>query len=71
MSLKNFHLVFIAVATILAFGAGLWAFVQRSLLQEAELVAAGLLALASGSALLLYWFRVRRILPGAKEGGGA
>lgn len=57
MSLKGFHLLFIACASALAFGFGVWA-LNGSVLAGTARFAAALASFAIGVALLIYetWF---------------
>jgi hypothetical protein len=51
--LKNFHMFFIGVSTVLAVGIGLWGFSNGSPIL-------GLLALAAGGGLVFYLNRFRK-----------
>lgn len=51
--LKNFHMFFIVVSTVLAIGIGVWGFLNGSPML-------GVLALAAGGGLVFYLGRFRR-----------
>ena len=53
MSLKNFHLLFISCAVLLAIFVAVWAFGERSARGEVMVVAA-VAALAAGAGLVVY-----------------
>jgi hypothetical protein len=62
MSLKGFHLVFVAVSTLMAFGLGAWSLVR---FMESDGFMNGALTLISlGGGILLVWygFHIRKKL---------
>jgi len=57
MSLKGFHIVFIAISTLMAFGLGAWSIVRFI---DIDGLAYGVLALISiGGGVLLVWYGIR------------
>lgn len=54
MSLKAFHIVFVTVSTLLAFGFGGWALNQYFIGAEWYYLALGVGGLAGGAGLLIY-----------------
>jgi len=58
MSLKAFHILFIAVSAILALGFGLWAFSEYRKSGDIMLLIAGLGAFGGAAGLVVYgrWF---------------
>lgn len=57
MSLKAFHIFFIAVSILLAFGFGIWILMNRPVGIEALDILCGLLSFSFGGGLLLYGIR--------------
>jgi predicted DNA repair protein MutK len=60
MSLKSFHIFFISVATIFAFGFGVWLLIEHPIALEALNVFAALFSFTVGGALVLYAVRFLR-----------
>ena len=58
MSLKTFHVVFVALCTILAIGFGVWAIRDYKASGEMASLVLGVLSLCGAVALLVYgrWF---------------
>ena len=54
MSLKTFHIVFIAASTLLAFGFGVWELVQYSDRHKLLDLVFGVLSLVAGVGLIFY-----------------
>lgn len=54
MSLKAFHIFFIAVSTLTAFGFGVWIFLQRDGIH----ITYGVLSLVAGVSLIVYGVKV-------------
>ena len=54
MSLKTFHIIFIAVSILLCFGFGSWLVISDALESNAISIAGALLSFASGIALIFY-----------------
>lgn len=57
MSLKAFHIFFIAVSTLVAFGFGVWGVYTFLSEQSAGYLVLGILSLASGIGLVFYAVR--------------
>ena len=64
MSLKAFHLLFVAASAILAFGFGAWGIDAYASRGEGGSLVLGILSLLFGSALVVYGVRVRTKLKG-------
>lgn len=64
MSLKAFHLLFVAAAAALAFGFGAWGIDAYASRGEGGSLVLGILSLLFGIALVVYGFRVRTKLKG-------
>jgi hypothetical protein len=62
MSLKAFHLVFIALSILLAFFCGGWLLHEYAASHHATLLVAGILFLAAGGGLIWYGKSVLRKL---------
>ncbi|MBI5385788.1 MAG: hypothetical protein HZA90_14015 [Verrucomicrobia bacterium] len=62
MSLKVFHLIFVAASILLAFGFGGWCFMQLSRGGGLGNLASGIGSLAVGAALIVYGRAVWRKL---------
>jgi len=62
MSLKNFHIVFIAVSTLLAIGFGLWWFRAFSAGGDVLDLLMGISSCIVGLGLIVYGVRFRRKL---------
>lgn len=58
MSLKAFHVFFILVSTILAFGFGVWGLLEHHRTGAPTALALAVIAIAAGGALIAYglWF---------------
>jgi hypothetical protein len=58
MSLKAFHVFFILVSTLFAFGFGVWSLVEHGRTGAGGALAQAVAALAAGGALVAYglWF---------------
>ncbi|MEE2876367.1 MAG: hypothetical protein VX822_01105 [Candidatus Neomarinimicrobiota bacterium] len=56
MSLKAFHLAFISLSTLMAFGFGAWAFAEES----GSFTGYGMLSFLSGVALIVYTIKFLR-----------
>ncbi len=54
VSLKSFHIVFIAVSTLVVFFFGVWAAFRGIVDSRAMMVAAGLAAFGAGAGLICY-----------------
>ena len=54
MSLKAFHIVFIAVSVLLCFGFGVWLFIPNAHETTAVTVVGGILSFGAGLGLLIY-----------------
>ena len=59
MSLKSFHLLFIAVSTILSFGLATWAIDAHWSRGEQGAIPLAIVALVLGVGLVIYGVRVR------------
>lgn len=57
MSLKAFHIVFIAVSTLLAVGYGMWELVRYAESGNVWMLAAGLASFGVGVGLVVYGVR--------------
>lgn len=57
MSLKAFHLFFIAVSTLLVFGFGVWGIYTYLMQEGMTYLVLGLLALVTGVILIVYGLR--------------
>ena len=57
MSLKAFHIFFIAVSAILSFGLAVWALLTYLREGDARMIAAMLIGVASGAGLVVYGIR--------------
>ena len=62
MSLKAFHIVFIAISTLLALGCGLWELTNFSSTGEIVHLLLGILAIAGAVGLVIYAVRFMRKL---------
>jgi hypothetical protein len=62
MSLKAFHITFIIVSTLMAFGFALWAFLEAQSTGSASATAAGAGGVLAGIGLILYGIRFLRKL---------
>ena len=60
MSLRAFHLLFIALSVVLAAFVAAWATGQYRVEHEARYAAGGVLALVSGAGLAIYGARFQR-----------
>lgn len=60
MSLKAFHIVFISVSAILAFGFGAWILIADSGLGATVNILGGILSFIVGVSLVLYGIRFLR-----------
>ena len=60
MSLKTFHIVFITLSALLAFGFGLWILISDSGLGFLADVLGALLSFAVGGSLVIYGIRFLR-----------
>lgn len=60
MSLKSFHIFFISVSTMFAFGFGVWLLMEQPILLESLNVFAALFSFTVGGALVLYAVRFLR-----------
>ena len=60
MSLRSFHLLFIALSVVLAAFFAAWAVGQYRLEHQVGYAAAGVLAIASGGGLAVYGTRFQR-----------
>jgi hypothetical protein len=60
MSLKNFHLLFVALSVVLTAFFAAWAAGQYRVQQDMSYVAAAILSLAAGAGLGLYGARFQR-----------
>jgi hypothetical protein len=60
MSLKAFHIVFIALSILLAVGFGIWVLISDSGMGSIADLAAALLSFAVAGALILYGVRFLR-----------
>jgi DNA-binding transcriptional regulator of glucitol operon len=58
MSLKAFHIVFVAICVLLSLGFGYWAITEYRRTHEGALLACGVLSIAGAAALIVYgrWF---------------
>ena len=58
MSLKTFHIMFVAVSTILAIGFGVWAIRDYGTSGEAASMVLGVLSLCGAVSMIVYgrWF---------------
>lgn len=65
MSLKIFHIVFITLSTLLAFGCGMWCLWVNSLGAAPSYIAGAVFAFASALALIIYgcwfWRKMKRL----------
>jgi hypothetical protein len=64
MSLKAFHLLFVAASVILAFGFGAWGIDAYGSRGAGGSLVLGILSILFGSALVVYGIRVRTKLKG-------
>lgn len=64
MSLKWFHLLFIVISTLLAFGFAVWAVVSYAEAGDATLLVLGILSFAGTAGLIVYGVKVRKKLKG-------
>lgn len=64
MSLKWFHLLFIAVSTLLALGFAVWAVVSYAEAGDTTLLILGVLSFAGAAGLVVYGVKVRKKLKG-------
>ncbi len=64
MSLKAFHLIFVAASALLAFGFGAWGVDAYASRGEGGSLVLGILSFLFGSALVVYGIRVRTKLKG-------
>ncbi len=64
MSLKTFHVIFISLAALLAFGFGIWCFLDSSARGQWIYVCLGLISFAVGVGLIFYETRFLRKLRG-------
>ncbi len=62
MSLKTFHIIFIAASTLLAFGFGIWELVQYSDGKKLLELVLGVFSLFAGVGLIIYGRYVLRKL---------
>ena len=62
MSLKAFHIVFIALSVVLAFGFGVWLFNAFGATGDSRQAVGGAISLATGAGLIVYGFRFLRKL---------
>jgi len=62
MSLKAFHIFFVAVSTLLAFGFGGWLLYQYYATRELAQLVVGILSFAAGAGLIWYGRVVARKL---------
>ena len=62
MSLKAFHIVFIAASILLAFFCGVWLLHEYSASRQAALLVAAILFLTAGAGLICYGKSVLRKL---------
>jgi membrane protease YdiL (CAAX protease family) len=60
MSLRYFHLLFIALSVVLAAFTAAWAVGQYRLAHEIQYVVASVMAIASGAALAVYGTKFQR-----------
>lgn len=60
MSLKAFHIVFIAVSVLLCFGFGIWLFLPNATESTAVSILGGILSCLVGMGLILYGRRFLR-----------
>jgi hypothetical protein len=60
MSLRRFHLLFIALSVVLAAFTAAWAAGQYRVAHEMSYVVAGMMAIASGVALAIYGAKFQR-----------
>jgi len=54
MSLKGFHIVFITLSTLCAFGFAVWTFLSRNEANSGGVRVFGMISLAAGFALAVY-----------------
>jgi len=62
MSLKAFHIVFIALSVVLAFGFGIWLINAFAATGDSLQVAGGIISLVAGAGLIVYGLRFLRKL---------
>jgi len=62
MSLKGFHILFVTLSTVLAFGFGLWSLNAYMVNTELMMLALGMFSIAGGGFLIWYGIRIRRKL---------
>lgn len=62
MSLKAFHILFITLSTLLAFGFGVWSLRSHATEPDTTLLTLGVLSLLVGVGLLIYGVRFYRKL---------
>jgi len=62
MSLKAFHIAFISLSSLLAFGFGLWSFLDSSARGNTLYSGLGVFSLVAGAGLILYGIRFLRKL---------
>jgi hypothetical protein len=67
LSLRSFHLFFIAVSVLLSAWVGVWGVQSYLATKSAGDLVLGALFLALGAVLLLYGRRVRKKLPAEEE----